>query len=69
MVRILEFRRPAPAGPARETGGPAEALPESHSAEIIIFPGVRIERQPRRGDGDLPEDAAKQAGRPAVNDQ
>lgn len=69
MVRILEFRRPPPDVSGREAGATAEALPESHSAEVIIFPGVRIERRPRREGGDPPGRAASRAEDPAVNDQ
>jgi hypothetical protein len=69
MVRILEFRCTPPADPAREAPDRAAALPEGHSAEIIIFPGVRIERQPRHGGGGSPKRAAERAGSPAVNDQ
>lgn len=66
MVNIIEFRRRdeiAPRAVAESrTGGP----PSGHSAEIVIFPGVRIERQPLdRGDGGMPDNAAKRTKRPA----
>ena len=42
MAIILQFRRPE--GGAAQTAKPAEAL-----GEIIIFPGVRIERRASEG--------------------
>lgn len=42
MVTILEFRRPE--GTSNETGTSQVENGERKSAEIIIFPGVRIER-------------------------
>lgn len=47
MVTILEFRQPEI---DREGPDVARALvnhPKGRSAEIIIFPGVRIERHPK----------------------
>lgn len=44
MVRILEFRRPEATEPPKGVGAGSDMRPEGHSAEIIIFPGVRIDR-------------------------
>ena len=44
MVTILEFRRPE--GLANEPQQKPDADGQHRTAEIIIFPGVRIERAP-----------------------
>ena len=69
MVSILEFRRPDGSVPTRKAEGKVDKLPRGHSAEIIIFPGVRIERRSNDGDGDRPARGAKRARRPARADQ
>ncbi len=70
MVRILEFRRPADSNPAQRTDGKSDDLPKGHSAEIVIFPGVRIERRSKSSsDGNLPNRAAKRARGPSRRDR
>ena len=70
MVRILEFQRPEESNPAQTTGGKSRDLPKGHSAEIVIFPGVRIERRANSSDdGDPPTRAAKRARGPSRRDQ
>lgn len=66
MVNIIEFRcRDDIASRAVADSHPG-SLPKGHSAEIVIFPGVRIDRQPLdRGDGGMPGNTAKRAKRPA----
>lgn len=65
MVRILEFRpRESWAGPRRpeSTAGTVRR----NQAEIIIFPGVRIERKPvDDGGGDTPSPYVGRARSPA----
>lgn len=60
MVTILEFQRPDETGQAGGAESKSRNLPKGHSAEIIIFPGVRIER---RSESDAAEDVAKQPAR------
>ena len=70
MVKILEFRRLEGTEPARETDGQKGDLPEGHSAEIVIFPGVRIERQSAlESDDDHTKQAAEEAKRPIGRDR
>lgn len=68
MVTILKFRCPDRRVPADETSEGA-MQGERRSAEIIIFPGVRIERrgQPRSTPDDAPE-ALRHAVVPAQAD-
>jgi len=69
MVRILEFRRPdASQSPATANRG-AEKRPDGESAEIIIFPGVRIERKERGGSGLRAKRRAKRAKGPSGRDR
>lgn len=69
MVRILEFRRPEHITPAQAAESRPSARPEGRSADIIIFPGVRIDRPlPRGGDDDRPNNARKQATGPLRRD-
>jgi hypothetical protein len=68
MVKILEFRRQEGSEPARGPEDRPSELLEGHSAEIVIFPGVRIERAPKN-DGDLPKHTAKKLKTPAGRDQ
>lgn len=66
MVNIIEFRRQGDIAPRTVADGHTGNLPKGHSAEIVIFPGVRIDRQPwDRGDGGMPGSTAKSAKRPA----
>lgn len=66
MVNIIEFRRRDEIVPRTVAEIQPGGLPRGHSAEIVIFPGVRIERQPlERGDDDLSKGAAKKVKRPA----
>lgn len=70
MVRILEFQRPEESNPTQRADGRLEDLPKGHSAEIVIFPGVRIERRSKSsGDGDISTRAAKRARGPSRRDQ
>lgn len=70
MVKILEFRCQEGSQRVREAENRTSELLEGHSAEIVIFPGVRIERQPKHdGDGDLSKRSLKEAKRPAGRDQ
>lgn len=68
MVTILEFRRQGASDPAPEADTKPDELPKGHSAEIIIFPGVRIERQPGNSSDDLEEDPARKARGPASSE-
>ncbi len=45
MATILQFRRAEPVS----EGAPPSQPPVGHMAEIIIFPGVRIERHSEPG--------------------
>jgi len=66
MVNIIEFRRRDESVPRTVAESHMDSLPRGHSAEIVIFPGVRIDRQPLdRGDGGMPGSTAKRAKRPA----
>lgn len=66
MVNIIEFRRRDEIAPRTVADGQRSGLPKGHSAEIVIFPGVRIDRQPlNRGDGGMTGGTAKRAKRPA----
>jgi hypothetical protein len=56
MTTILQFR------PTAEAKGRTERPSEGTLGEIIIFPGVRIER---RGSVDAPRDTSAQARRRA----
>ncbi len=70
MVRILEFQRPDESDTAQGAAGKSEELPKGHSADIIIFPGVRIDRKPNDdGSDDHPENSAKRVKRPARRDR
>jgi hypothetical protein len=70
MAKILEFRCQEEAQRPRETESGSSELPEGHSAEIVIFPGVRIERQPGHDSGgDLSKGSLKGMNRPAGRDQ
>lgn len=70
MVRILEFRRPEEFNPAQRADGKSDDLPKGHSAEIIIFPGVRIDRRPKTpGDDSLQDRAAKRVRGPSRRDR
>lgn len=44
MVTILEFRQPDIDRAGQDAAPSSVKQPEGRSAEIIIFPGVRIER-------------------------
>lgn len=70
MVRILEFRRPEESAAAQGAEVKPEEMPKGHSADIIIFPGVRFERQPGDGGSDNhPEPSAKRVKHPARRDR
>lgn len=45
MGTILEFRQPETSRPSADDSPAGLKIGENNSAEIIIFPGVRIERQ------------------------
>ena len=47
MVTILEFRQPEIDREGSDVSRAPVKHPKGRSAEIIIFPGVRIERHPK----------------------
>jgi len=47
MVTILEFRQPENDREGPDVSRTTVKHPKGSSAEIIIFPGVRIERHPK----------------------
>jgi len=66
MVRILEFRRPVATVPPKAVNAGSDLRAEGHSAEIIIFPGVRIDRRSMcAGNEDEPKQRAKRARSPS----
>ncbi len=70
MADILEFRRPDSGVSVRAAEGKAGGPPKGRSAEIIIFPGVRIERRRAKGgDDDRPVRGARRVRRPAGVDK
>ena len=63
---ILEFRQPESERGHTDAHGSSKNYAKNRSAEIIIFPGVRIERQSGSSTGDAdakPRKGAKRAGR------
>ena len=52
MGTILEFRQPETSRPSADNSPAGLKIGENNSAEIIIFPGVRIDRN----DGTDPSD-------------
>lgn len=66
MVNIIEFRRRDEIAIRTLADGHTGSLPKGHSAEIVIFPGVRMDRQPLgQGDGGMSGGAVKRAKQPA----
>lgn len=61
MATILEFRRPE-----RQQCRDRKAAPQDHSAEIVIFPGVRIERQKAAASDVAPASSAGGTGTGSV---
>lgn len=53
MATILEFRQPS------QDDGKARVLVPGHTAEIVIFPGVRIERYGQRDHAPKPRTMAQ----------
>lgn len=64
MVTILEFRRPESSDPGQQAESEAPAFAEGHTAEVIIFPGVRIERQSPEGSDEDSHSSANRAEHP-----
>ena len=62
MAKILEFQ-PLPHSARSRSQQADPALGSDHSAEIIVFPGVRIERRAEPADVHAPNDGALAAAK------
>ena len=62
MAKILEFQ-PLPHSTRSRAQQADLALGSDHSAEIIVFPGVRIERRADPVDVHAPNDGARAAAK------
>lgn len=65
MGTILEFRQPETSRLSAEDSSAGLKSGENNSAEIIIFPGVRIERQDGADPSDTNAKPSKRAKRTA----
>ena len=62
MAKILEFQ-PLPHSTRTRAQQAAPALSSDHSAEIIVFPGVRIERRAEPVDVHTPNEGVRAAAK------
>ena len=62
---ILEFRHPECERAESDSNGSSQHRTANQSAEIIIFPGVRIERQSGPEDGEPSAKSGKRTNRAA----
>jgi hypothetical protein len=65
MVTILEFRQPENDRLESDIARTPVKYPKGRSAEIIIFPGVRIERNTKQSKSNVAPKTRKRAKRTA----